>query len=53
MEGKSVPTPSTVIFDFVNKRVVTVGSNPESDRRYQEFVAQQQSQAQLAPTRGE
>jgi hypothetical protein len=33
-----------IIFDFINKIVVHVGSDSDADKRYQEFIAQQQRQ---------
>jgi hypothetical protein len=37
--------PATIVFDFAHNLVVQVGDNPDADRRYQEFIAQQQAQA--------
>lgn len=35
--------PRTVVFDFVNAAVIAVGPAPESDERFQEFVAHHRS----------
>jgi hypothetical protein len=37
--------PATIVFDFAHNLVVQAGANADADRRYQEFIAQQQAQS--------
>jgi hypothetical protein len=46
--GAAVQQPRTVLFDFISNTVVTAGTTPDADRRYQEFVKQQREQAETA-----
>lgn len=41
----------TIVFDFVNKAVVTAGVDAESDRKVQDFLKQQTTQAASPPPR--
>jgi hypothetical protein len=41
----------TIVFDFINKTVVTAGTSAESDRRIQDFLKLQQLQAGAGPAR--
>jgi len=34
-----------IVFDFISRTVFVAGTTPEADKRYQEFLAQQQQAA--------
>jgi hypothetical protein len=36
---------ATIVFDFAHNAVIQAGANADADRRYQEFIAQQQAQS--------
>jgi hypothetical protein len=35
----------TIVFDFAHNVVIHAGASADADRRYQEFIAQQQAQS--------
>ena len=41
----------TIVFDFINKAVVTAGTSAESARQVQDFLKHQQLQAGTTPAR--
>ena len=41
-------TMPTIIFDFINKAIITAGVNADADKKVQDFVAQQAKAAATA-----
>jgi hypothetical protein len=44
-----VATAPMIVFDFINKAVITAGVDSEADRKVQDFLKQQTAQSATPP----